>query len=241
MRLLWCYWYTGWCYYGGCYQLHYLYASKVIWSSCPLTWHYLTLKCLPRLGTVTQVNHMPHRQLSLATDSIKEGRAWNRRGWMLPKGGWLPSDSQGGWPGHLLIFYLGTAIKSTSLQARKQSPTMEVIRIPGKFSFPLWTLQCFAAGHVQVEGKAGWKTEISIWKDASIPVLSSACLFWEHKGDCSLRSAQRSRYPFHRLCSAQGQSGPTPKSPTKGRRNSREKARFRHPLREKWQCKPEFK
>ena len=45
----------------------------------------LTLKRLPCPGTVTHANHMPHRQLSLATDSIKEGRAWNHQGWTRPK------------------------------------------------------------------------------------------------------------------------------------------------------------
>lgn len=72
-------------------------------------------------------------------------------------------------------------------------------------------------------------------------MLSSACLFWEHQGDCSLRSGQRSWYLFHHPCSDQGQSRPTPKSPARWRRHLREKARFRCPFRDKWQHKPEFK
>lgn len=76
---------------------------------------------------------MPYRQLSSATESIKEGRARNRLGWMVRKKGWWLSDSQGEWPCRFLNFSLG-AITSEFFFSRTEIAT---IRKPlENFLFP---------------------------------------------------------------------------------------------------------
>lgn len=175
MWLLWCYWYVGWRYYGGCYQLHYLYASKVIWSSCPLTWHYLTLKRLPCPETVTQANHMPHRQLSLATDSVREGRAWNHQGWTCPKqelaAEWF--SGRAAWPFPNLLLE-GNHKKSSSgketVAIRKRGD-----QNPCTISFPAVNSAMFCCRSCP-RGRQGWLKDWSLRLQGCIHSHAQLCL-----------------------------------------------------------------